>query len=123
MRKLLLVLVIAFIASSCEYEFIEPVSTVDPTDTISFSNDILPIFNNNQYCTSCHKTGGTQPDLTVLNAYQSINDQGLIDLSNPESSEIYTYPSPNTSEHSWKKYTTNEADLVLQWIKQGALDN
>lgn len=108
--------------SSCQYD--NPyVTPINPTKTVSFSNDIQPIFNS-VGCVSCHKTGAESPDLTTGNAYQDIMNMNLVDVNNPESSLIYWEPSPdNTSAHTWKKYTASQAALVLQWIKQGAKDN
>ncbi len=112
--------------SSCQYDFIvEPVvPPPNPTDTISFVNQIEPIFNTNDNCVSCHKTGNQAPDLTTGNAFNSIMSMALINTANPESSSIYWVPNPdNASDHTWKKYTATEAQLVLQWIKQGAQNN
>ncbi|MBE0638873.1 MAG: hypothetical protein IH598_10165 [Bacteroidales bacterium] len=103
---------------SCEYEFIE-VAPPDPTVEVKFSTDIVPIFSENN-CINCHKTGGTSPDLTAANAYNSINPD-LVNLSNPELSTIYVTPGPS-GNHS-VKYTPGQASLVLEWIKQGAKNN
>ena len=107
--------------SSCEYEFIE-VDLPDPNVPVSFSADILPIFNANNNCIACHKTGGTSPDLTTDRAYNSIVPS-LINTANPELSKIYVYPSPSSPNHSFKKYTQVQAAQVLAWIKQGAENN
>lgn len=110
---------------SCEYEFIEfpVVPPPNPQDTISFSQQIEPIFSV-QACTACHKTGSTAPDLTTGNAYAGIMALNLVNTDTPEASKIYTYPNPaNTADHTWKKYTEAQAALVLQWIQQGAMDN
>jgi hypothetical protein len=110
---------------SCEYEFI-PIPPPPPpnyTDTVYFAKDILPIFNTNNNCTTCHKAGDQSPDLTTNNAYNSITSMGLVDVNIPESSILYDFPRPGTSSHDWKKYTNTQADKVLQWIRQGALNN
>lgn len=129
MRKLLqnmLVLAgIIMIAASCQYKFIvEPViPPVDPEDTvnpISFSMEIEPIFGNAS-CTDCHNTGGTKPDLSTGNSYNSITTLGFVDTDDPESSIIYVKPLPSGSHY--KKYSSSEAALVLGWIQQGAKNN
>lgn len=114
---------------ACKYDFIIPekVIIVDPgdpnADEIKFSESVLPIFNNNNNCTSCHKAGGQSPDLTTANAYTSINSTKYIDKTTPAESKIYKYPSPTTSTHSQKKYTAAQAAIVLGWIAQGAKNN
>lgn len=121
--------VVTFLFTGCLYNFIvpEPEIPTDPdnpdTPEISFSVNIIPIFTNSNKCTSCHKTGGTSPDLTAENAFLSINTTKYINRSNPENSDIYLVPHPDESGHSQKKYTSNEANMVLLWIKQGAQNN
>lgn len=107
--------------SSCQYKFIvEPViPPPDPTDTISFSQEIEPIWTD-QGCTGCHP-GTIQPDLTTGNAYSSITGMGLVNTAEPTDSKIYYYPMPDGSHYA--KYTTSQGALILLWIEQGALDN
>jgi hypothetical protein len=112
--------------TACEYEFVEPkksVPIVPPGDTISFSLNIVPLWNNGNKCTSCHGDGGTAPNLTPDNAYSSLTSMGLIDQTTPENSVIYAYPSPTSSTHNWKKYTVDEAAAILLWIEDGAKNN
>lgn len=120
--QLLAITGILLIFASCEYEFVEPeqIPPLDPTDTISFSEEIIPIFNE-QSCnvSSCH--GGTrQPDLRENNAYNSINS-GFVTPFEPNDSPIYTKASPSGTHLA--KYTSEQSALVKQWIDQGALDN
>ncbi len=119
-------LLLMALVSSCQYDtLVKPViPPPNPTDTISFTKTIEPIFNSNSNCTVCHNTGGQAPDLMSGYAYNSIKNMGLINLSDPVSSTIYWIPNPdNSSNHTWKKYTNVQAQFVLQWIKQGALNN
>ncbi len=112
--------------SSCRYDIlVEPVvPPPNPSDTISFAKTIDPIFNDNSNCVACHNTGGQVPDLTTGHAFNSIMSLGLVNISDPVSSTIYWFPNPDNSEnHTWKKYTGIQAQFVLQWIKQGALNN
>jgi hypothetical protein len=62
------------------------------------------------------------PDLTSANSYNQVVP-GQINSTKPEESKIYTFPAPSTSIHSWKKYSANEANLVLTWITEGAKNN
>lgn len=125
MKKLLTIGIIVasliMFLNSCEYKFIvEPViPPPDPTDTISFSLEIEPIFTDNG-CIGCHP-GLQPPDLTVGNAYNSIASEGLINESDPELSIIYTEPSPDGSHYA--KYSALQASILLVWIEQGAHNN
>jgi len=128
MRRLTIYLIVlaaaAFMVQSCQYKYtIEPiVPAPSPNDTIYFSTQVVPIWTTGENCTQCHNTGGTAPDLTADNAYNSIIGS-FVNVNDPESSMIYTYPSPDTDTHDWRKYSDSEAAIILQWIQQGALNN
>jgi len=120
--QLLMVLLALVFFSACEYEFIEPKQPdIDPTDTLSFKSDIIPIFQEDG-CTGCHSTVSTAFSLEEGNAYQNIQDMGLVDIDDPESSKLYYVPNPASSV-SHTKYSTNNAAKVLLWIQQGAENN
>jgi len=124
LNMMLLAMLLAIVAS-CSYDFIEyPVEVPpDPNVTVSFSEKIAPIFTTGDKCTSCHKTGGAAaPSYATGQAYSAIVP-ALVDLADPESSIIYWHAHPNSATHLWKKLTPGEADLILLWIKQGALNN
>ena len=124
-KFLLAILAVTLLFSGCVYNFIVPEEGPPPPNpdepTIFFAEDIIPIFENK--CTGCHKPGGDAPDLTRENAYTSINTAKYINLETPETSLIYTFPSPETNSHKWKEYSEAEAAYVLGWITEGALDN
>lgn len=126
--KLFFTIVVCILAlGACKYDFIIPeqVPPIDDPDAteISFSQNVLPIFTNNNNCTACHKSGGAPPDLTASNAYSSINNSKYINVSKPSESKIYSVVAPTTSGHSHKKYSATEAAIILNWITQGAKNN
>jgi len=129
MKRILLMIIVmvaaSFLISSCQYKFtVEPkVVPPDPDVPVSFSQEILPIWNTNNDCVSCHN-GQTNPlDLQEGAAYDQIISKGLVNTDVPEESIIYTHPNPDSNTHSWSKYSTNDAQLILLWIQQGALNN
>ena len=97
---------------SCEYETIE----VDAVGSVTFSQDVLPIFTK---CTGCH-SGGLAPNLTPANAFSAIVP-AFVSLSNPAQSAIYTIPAPSGNHPV--KYTPGEAAIILAWIEQGTQNN
>ena len=122
-KVLLTVTMVALLFSQCKYDFIVPEEVIDPNDPtieVSFSEDIQPIFTDNN-CTACHDTGGQIPDLTEGNAYSAINTSRYIDKDNPDQSLIYTKPHPSGSHPV--KYSESDAARVLAWITQGAENN
>ena len=117
-----LLLAFGLLLNACTYDFIvkEELPTVNPNVDVLFATQITPIFSG---CVACHKTGGEAPDLTAANAYAAIKSLNLVNTATPASSLIYTYPSPTTTIHTWKKYSAADAQLVLTWIQQGAKNN
>lgn len=123
-KKFIFLIVAGIAASSCTYDFIkEDTNPINPGTQVSFSQQISPIFNNNNNCISCHKPGATSPDFTAPNTYTSIMNSNIVNLAEPASSPLYAVPSPTTGSHAWKKYTATQAQLILLWIQQGAKNN
>jgi hypothetical protein len=96
------------------------------TEPVSFSNDIIPIFNESCNMSGCHSSGGTNPDLTADKAYNSLIDGNYVNLEEPENSELYLWltgkralPMPVGGPNN----PSNINQLVLAWIKQGAENN
>jgi len=118
---LLILLFFALFANSCKYDFILPEEVPVITTPPTFAAQVAPIYTT-ENCIACHYTGGQSPDLTAANAYAQIVPN-LVNLTTPESSLIYAFPSPTTSTHTWKKYKASEAAIVLAWIKDGAKNN
>jgi hypothetical protein len=125
MKRLQTILILFFISVvvlSCKYDFFKKPEPINPGTPVKFATQILPIFSTDA-CTGCHKPGGQSPDYTPANAYASIISNNVVDTTNPASSLLYTVPNPTTSGHTWDKYTSQQAQLVLLWITQGAQNN
>ena len=94
------------------------------TRTVTFSQDILPIFNKSCNTSGCHNTGGQTPDLSEANAYNSLINGSYIDKANPQNSVIYLkmtgkrgIPMPMGGMN--QDYNA----IILAWITQGAQNN
>jgi hypothetical protein len=123
MKKLILLIItlIGIISwQSCQYEWIDPVDPVLP-EVVSFSADIIPLFEKSCNSTGCHATGGIPPDLTPAKAYSDLFARNQIDLATPENSKLYTKCA---SGGSMFKYTKpGDPELILKWIQEGAKNN
>lgn len=94
------------------------------TRTVTFANDIIPIFNKSCSLSGCHTTGGRSPDLSDANAYNSLKTGNYFDTGNPESSLIYLWLTGKKSTPMPVGGINKEYNaLVLAWIKQGADNN
>lgn len=115
---------VLFVGGGCYYDNVIFPDGGEVTGDVSFSSDILPIFENDCATSGCHSTGGQKPDLTPANAYTSLINGNYINTSSPEDSELYLWmkglkglPMPPSGTDA-----TNTAK-VLAWIKQSAQNN
>ena len=109
--------------TGCKYNWILPEEVEPPNpdgNPVSYATQVQPIFTAK--CVGCHNTGGTAPDLTTGKSYSQVVP-AHVNLSAPAESDIYKFPSPTSTVHTWKKYSTSEAALVLTWIEEGAKNN
>ena len=108
--------------SGCYYDHYPAIEGV--SRDVSFSADLIPIFNASCNATGCHSAGGIPPVLTANDAYDEIINGSYVSLENPENSSLY---KSMTGEISLMppagKLPDSEISLVLGWIQQGALDN
>ena len=109
------------ILASCAKDTVVPVqSNINPNLKISFKDTIQPIFTTSCAVAGCH-SGSVNPNLLAGQAYSSLASGNYINTGAPTQSLIYTVMAPGglMSNHC----TPDQADLVLAWIKQGALNN
>ena len=95
------------------------------TATMSFSNDIIPIFQKNCALSGCHASGGHVPDLTTANAYNSLITGSYVKANDPDNSVIMLWltgkKSPVMPLGSGPNQEINAK--IYAWIYQGAKNN
>ena len=113
-----------YLLSGCYKDRTVIVDAAEVTRTVTFTQDLVPIFNNSCAMSGCHGTGGQSPNLSTGNAYNSLTIGNYYDKNAPANSIIYLKmtgkrgtPMPVSGVN--KDY----AALVLAWIKQGANNN
>ena len=113
-----LVAVVLLIAAAgfnaCEKINVQPIP-FDASATWHFASDIQPIFNAN--CITCHN-GSRSPDLREGKSYSALS-KGYVN-SPAESSRLYV--KITSSDHLPRTSDTQKL-MILNWIKQGALNN
>ncbi|CAN5664643.1 hypothetical protein BH11BAC3_BH11BAC3_17530 [soil metagenome] len=94
------------------------------TRTVTFSQDIIPIFNKSCNTSGCHSAGGQTPDLTTSKAFNALTVGNYYDKNAAENSIIYKKMSGKMG--TVMPVSGMNADynaLILAWIKQGAKNN
>lgn len=118
----LVLLCIVVSLSNCEKNE-APVAQIQVPATISFNNDIQPIFY--LYCalSGCHT--GSNPtgrvNLSYDSAYATLFKRNLIDTITPDSSRLYT--ALNSPMPPWGRLVNYDYLVILKWMKQGAKNN
>lgn len=108
--------------TGCEYEFIVPKNIIITDTNVSFSQKIIPIFNQKCNMTGCHVAGHFKVDLTPENAYNDLFAKGMIDTFHPAESKLYLKLIEPGGSHEGRSSATDQA-LILKWIEQGAKNN
>ncbi len=94
------------------------------TRPVSFTNDIIPLFNSSCNTSGCHSTGGKAPDLSASNALTSLTTGDYLNTATPESSTIYLWMAGKKSTPMPVSGINKDFNaLILAWIKQGAQNN
>jgi len=92
--------------------------------TVSFTNDILPIFNSR--CANCHGGNRTEEGLVLL-TYADVlkgSDNGpVIIAGNADASFLVDQLVNQEMPKRGPKLTPPQIQLIIDWINQGALDN
>jgi len=94
---------------------------------VSFSNDIVPIFNsscnNNPVCHTASYHAGTL-DLAPLSAYNSLFAKHQVDTLNPSGSNLVIVINNGSMPLPPNMSLTNyQQQLILKWIQQMAKNN
>ena len=123
MRRLIFCFTILAFIHSCTYNEYLDEDPIDP-NLISFSEDIIPVFNVSCNTSGCHGMNEIEPDLSPSNAYDALISGNYIDIVVPENSELYQWMKGNRNLPMPLAGPDAEANAkVLAWITQGALDN
>ena len=104
--------------ASCEYEhpLIPADNTVyDSTDTISFTSEIIPIFESK--CVACH-SGSTAPDLRADKAHASLLDGNFVVAKDADNSVLYQVCKTGGTMANY--ISADELKLIKRWIMAGA---
>lgn len=104
------------ILTACEYDYIIPTPPppVIVGDTISYSQDIQPIFNAK--CISCHS--GTNPVLTSGASYNALISGNFVVANSPATSDLYIVCKPGGSMSTYT--SADQLALISRWITAGA---
>lgn len=109
--------------TGCYKDVIKPDLADDPEGppkSVSFKNELAPLFNANCTASGCHVTGGHKPYLTLNESYKQIVNGGFVNVGLPKESTLYKMIYGEMGE-----FIPGKADKqkVYDWIRNGAPNN
>lgn len=91
---------------------------------VTFSQDIIPIFNNSCNTSGCHSIGGKSPDLSAANAFNSLAVGNYLNTEDAANSSLYLWMTGKKGTPMPVGGINRDYNaLILAWIKQGAQNN
>lgn len=95
------------------------------TKTMSFKDDIVPVFEKSCNASGCHASGGKSPVLTPASAYTSLSVGNYFKATDPDNSLLMLWlngkKSPVMPIGAGPDQEINAK--IYAWIKQGAKNN
>ncbi|MFN8445115.1 MAG: c-type cytochrome domain-containing protein [Caldilineaceae bacterium] len=104
-------------------------STFDPSkvdlNNVSFKDDVLPIFE--QHCFKCHGDIENPEEGLQLTSRKKVMagslNGGVVSPGDPDKSYLVEMITKNKMPKKGPPLSQLEKDIIIAWIKQGALDN
>jgi hypothetical protein len=99
------------------------ITATSSTTTVSFENDVWPIFVSN--CSSCHSTTSKRTFKVgdVAYTYNNIIVNNLINTTSPDLSPILIKGNGGDGHSGGDHLTSVNSQTVRDWIEQGGLNN
>jgi len=119
--SMLLFVVIAIGVTGCYKNVISPESDPDgPPQSVSFKQDLAPVFQANCALSGCHVSGAHHPYMTSDVSYLQIVNGGYVNIVVPKASILYQKVNGEMSEYIPSK---SDKQKVYDWIRNGAPNN
>ena len=127
-RKLHLTLVLTastlLFISGCYDDVISPGSDPNgPPQFVSFSGDLIPIFDRNCNSSGCHDdVPAHAPSLVPDKAYNDLMAGGYVNTAVPDQSTLYVVVNTGQMPPSGA-LNSSDKQKILDWIRNGAPNN
>ena len=98
----------------------------ETADTMSFADDVLPVFQANCSGGSCHVPGPEPSSGLALGTYQALTNGGVVVSGNAENSELIKRlegRSQPSMPFNRSLLSASTIKPIRDWIDQGAKDN
>ena len=127
MRKLIITVIVLltgfFGIVGCYYDQVLEEGPGGIPSNVSFSNDVVPVFNKNCANSGCHDALPTfKPSLVADKAYSELYAGGYISKTVPSSGKLYQAIAEGSMPPG-TPMSTKDANLIIGWLNEGAKNN
>ena len=127
MKKLIILsglsIILGFTMARCYKDVILPDVAVDPDSppvSVSFKNELAPIFVSKCALSGCHVSGAHKPYMLPDISYQQIVNGGFVNTLIPKESKLYIMINGEMKEYI---PSPSDRQKVYDWIRNGAPNN
>lgn len=124
--KILIALAIILIGTTlggCYKDIISPGQDPNgPPQNVSFSGDLVPLFNANCALSGCHDGTAHSPALTSDKAYNALINGGFVNTVVPTNSIVYGEVKSGSMPPTGA-LKASDIQKILDWIRNGAPNN
>jgi len=121
---LFLFIVITGVLPGCYKDVVSPGSDPNgPPQFVSFSGDLIPLFNTSCNSSGCHDAvPAHKPSLVPEQAYNALLSGGFVNTAVPQESTIYVVTKTGQMPPTGALKVT-DTQKILDWIRNGAPNN
>jgi hypothetical protein len=118
------ILLLAVILPGCYKDIISPGSDPNgPPQFVSFSGDLIPLFNKSCNMSGCHDAVPSHaPSLVPDKAYNALINGGFVNTAIPTESVIYIETKSGAMPPTGA-LPASDTQKILDWIRNGAPNN
>ncbi|HXD92837.1 MAG TPA: hypothetical protein VNX01_06455 [Bacteroidia bacterium] len=127
-NKKQVLIAILIVTSACFFSCkkkTSPSTTPSLPATVSFSNDIMPVFNAHCNTSGCHSGGSPAASLNLSQsvAYSQLFAKHEIDTTNASNSNLHIEVASGQMPQTGGKLSDYNISLIQKWIQQKAKNN
>ena len=121
---IMVALVLMVALAGCYQDVISPGTDPNgPPAFVSFSGDLIPIFNTNCNSSGCHDAVPSHaPSLVPDKAYNALISGGFVNTAVPDQSTVYVVCKTGQMPPTGALKAT-DTQKILDWIRNGAPNN
>ena len=112
--------------AACDQDPVAPPPITFPLTNVSFNGHVKPLFLNNCAVSGCHDGPREENRWVGLESYAQVLSSGVVSPTLPERSRLTLVLRGSLlhpSDPLFQAISLDQREGIIQWIREGALDN